>query len=58
MKILFVMVASVFGLCLGGCADPPLVSDEDYKAAHGPAAYSPDPTNVIPAQPDPRTGRY
>jgi hypothetical protein len=43
MKILIVLIASVTGLLLGGCAEQPLVSDEDYNAFHGPAPNSPDP---------------
>jgi hypothetical protein len=48
MKILFVIFVSVFGLLLGGCAEQPLVSDEEYYATHGPAPRSPDYSNVLP----------
>jgi hypothetical protein len=43
MKILFVLFVSVFAFFLGGCAEQPLMSDEEYNAHHGPAPYSPDP---------------
>jgi hypothetical protein len=49
MKILFVLFVSVFALLLGGCAEQPLVSDEEYNARHGPAPFSPDPMAHIPA---------
>lgn len=48
MKILFVLSVSVLALLLGGCAEPPLLSDEEYNAVHGPAPHSPDFSNVIP----------
>jgi hypothetical protein len=48
MKILFVIFVSVFALLLGGCAEQPLMSDEEYNARHGPAPYSPDPMENIP----------
>jgi hypothetical protein len=54
MKILFVIFVSVFGLLLGGCAEQPLISDEEYNATHGPAPYSRDYSGVLP-QPG---GRY
>jgi hypothetical protein len=43
MKIVIVLIALVMGLFLGGCAEQPLLSDEDYNAIHGPAPNSPDP---------------
>jgi hypothetical protein len=43
-------LVSVFALLLGGCADQPLLSDEEYNATHGPAPFSPDPTAHIPQQ--------
>jgi hypothetical protein len=48
MKTYLVMMVSVLGLCLGGCADQPLVADEDYNATHGPAPQAPDPMGHIP----------
>jgi hypothetical protein len=48
MKILFVLFASVFALLLGGCAEQPLMSDEEYNASHGPAPHSPDYSGVLP----------
>ena len=48
MKILFVLVASVFGLLLGGCADRPLMSDEEYNNSRPPAPHSPDFSGVLP----------
>jgi hypothetical protein len=48
MKILFVLFVSMFALLLGGCADQPLMTDEEYKASRGPAPYSPDFSGVLP----------
>ena len=48
MKILFVLFVSVFALLLGGCAEQPLMSDEEYNARRGPAPFSPDPTGHLP----------
>jgi hypothetical protein len=48
MKILFVLFVSVFGLLLGGCAEQPLLSDDEYAAVKGPAAHSPDFSGVLP----------
>jgi hypothetical protein len=48
MKIFLLLVASIATLTLAGCAQGPLVSDEDYKAMKGPAPFSPDPTVVLP----------
>ena len=57
MKTVIVLIASLIGLTLGGCAvDRPLISDEDYDRMHGPAPFSPDPTGHIP-QPNSR-GQY
>jgi hypothetical protein len=50
MKIFLVLVASIAALALGGCADQSLISDEEYKAAKGPAPNSPDPMANIPQQ--------
>jgi hypothetical protein len=50
MKILFVLFVSVFALLFGGCAEQPLMSDEEYNAHHGPAPFSPDPMGNIPGQ--------
>jgi hypothetical protein len=48
MKILFVLFVSVFALLLGGCAEQPLMTDEEYYARKGPAPFSPDPTANLP----------
>ena len=58
MKILFVLFVSVFGLLLGGCAEQPLMSDEEYYARKGPAPHSPDYSSVLPQQPNSRPGGY
>ena len=52
MKILFVLFVSVFALLLGGCAEQPLLTDEEYTASKGPAPYSPDFSNVLPRPSD------
>jgi hypothetical protein len=57
MKILFLLIASLSALFLSGCAEQPLMSDEDYYNLRGPAPYSPDPTSVLP-QPSQQTSRY
>jgi hypothetical protein len=57
MKIVIVLIASVMGLLLGGCAEQPLLSDEEYYAIHGPAANSPDPVaHVQPINQQPGSG--
>jgi hypothetical protein len=48
MKIRFVLLASAFALLLGGCAEAPLMSDEEYNARKGPAPNSPDFAGVLP----------
>jgi hypothetical protein len=49
MKILFLLIVSVFALLLGGCAEQPLMSDEEYNARKGPAPFSPDfSASVLP----------
>jgi hypothetical protein len=48
MKILFVLLVSVFAFLLGGCAEQPLMSDEEYNATHGPAPHQPDYSGVLP----------
>ncbi len=57
MKILFLLIVSAFGLLLGGCAEQPLISDEEYNARHGPAPNAPDFSGVLP-QPNSRQGGY
>jgi hypothetical protein len=47
MKIVIVLIASVTGLLFGGCAEQPLLSDEEYYSIHGPAANSPDPVGHV-----------
>ena len=48
MKVLFFLIATVFAFLLGGCAEQPLMSDEEYNATHGPAPYSPDYSAILP----------
>jgi hypothetical protein len=49
MKFTIILAAICCGLVLGGCSDPSLMSDEEYRANKGPAAYSPDPAaQVLP----------
>jgi hypothetical protein len=57
MKILFLLIVSVFALLLGGCAEQPLMSDEEYNARRGPAPFSPDFSGVLP-QSNTRPGGY
>lgn len=54
MKFAIILAAICCGLLLGGCSDQSLITDEEYRAIKGPAAYSPDYTGVLP---DPSTGR-
>ena len=50
MKIHFVLIASVFALFIGGCANDSMMTDEEYNAAHsGPAPGSPEPMGPVPA---------
>ena len=51
MKVPFFLMATVFALLLGGCAEQPLMSDEEYNARHGPAPFSPDFSGVLPQNP-------
>ncbi len=46
--MILVLVVLVSALSLGGCADQPLVSDEEYNATHGPAAAAADPMQHVP----------
>jgi hypothetical protein len=49
MKFAIILASLCCGLVLVGCSDQSLVTDEDYRANKGPAAYSPDPaTQVLP----------
>jgi hypothetical protein len=48
MKVPFFLIATVFALLLGGCAEQPLISDEEYNATHGPAPHAPDFSAVLP----------
>jgi len=41
-------------LLFAGCADNSLMTDEEYRAVKGPAAFSPDFSGVLP---DRSTGR-
>jgi hypothetical protein len=50
MKILSALLVSVFALFLVGCAEQPLVSDEEYNARRGPAPYAPDYAARMPTQ--------
>jgi outer membrane lipoprotein SlyB len=58
MKIVIVLIVSVMGLVLGGCAEQPLLSDEEYNASRGPAAHSPDFSGVLPRPLSNRPGGY
>jgi hypothetical protein len=51
MKTPFALIVLVLALFLGACADQPLISDEDYKASHGPAPNSPDPSSHVSQSP-------
>jgi outer membrane lipoprotein SlyB len=57
MKTLVVLFVSVVALVLGGCADQPLMSDEEYNARRGPAPNQPNYSNVLP-QPSNRPPGY
>ena len=57
MKTFFLLIVSVFGLLFGGCAEQPLMSDEEYYARKGPAPHSPDFSGVLPQQ-NTRPGGY
>jgi hypothetical protein len=48
MKILFALLLLGFVILLSGCAEQPLMTDEEYKANKGPAPYSPDYSSVLP----------
>ena len=54
MKIFLLLLVSLVGLALGGCASRTLLTDEEYKAVAGPAPNSPDPTGYIPESPETR----
>jgi hypothetical protein len=43
------LIAVALGLMFGGCAEQPLMTDDEYYATHGPAANSPDAMSHIPA---------
>ena len=58
MKILIVLFASMVALLLGGCAEQPLMSDEEYNATHGPAPNSPDFSGVLPQPASQRAAGY
>jgi len=54
MKIAIILALGCCAVLLAGCADNSLMSDEEYRAAKGPAAFSPDFSSVLP---DRSTGR-
>jgi hypothetical protein len=56
MKIIPMLIALAMGLVLVGCAEQPLMTDEDYYAHRGPAPNSPDPMSHIPNQSSSITG--
>jgi hypothetical protein len=58
MKILFVLFVSAFAILLSGCAEQPLMTDEEYNAIRGPAPYSPDYSGVLPQQRSNRPDGY
>jgi hypothetical protein len=47
MKLATILLLLTFALFLGGCADPSLITDEEYRERKGPAAHSPDPTGHL-----------
>jgi hypothetical protein len=48
MKIILTLAFACGALFVGGCSDNSLVTDEEYEAMKGPAAYPSDPTRHIP----------
>jgi hypothetical protein len=46
MKFAIIFASICAALLLGGCADQSLITDEEYRAIKGPAAFSPDPAAV------------
>jgi hypothetical protein len=54
MKSAILIVSACCVFFLTSCSDQSLTSDEEYRTRKGPAAFSPDFTNVLP---DPSTGR-
>jgi hypothetical protein len=42
MKTAFFIASLCCAFFLVGCADTSLQTDEDYRASHGPAPFSPD----------------
>jgi hypothetical protein len=54
MKIPLIFAALACVFLLNSCADQSLVTDEEYNKYKGPAAFSPDYSNVLP---DPSIGR-
>jgi hypothetical protein len=44
MKLAILLISVTFALLLGGCTDPSLMTDEQYRTMKGPAPHSPDPT--------------
>jgi hypothetical protein len=58
MKILFVVFVSLSALLLGGCAEQPLMSDEEYNARHGPAPHQSDYSTSVLPQTNTRPGGY
>jgi outer membrane lipoprotein SlyB len=57
MKTIVILFASVVGLLLGGCAEAPLMSDEEYNARRGPAPNAPDYSANLP-QPSTRPSGF
>jgi hypothetical protein len=54
MKFVLILLSISGALLFSGCTDQSLVTDEEYRAAKGPAPHSPDFTSKLP---DPATGR-
>jgi hypothetical protein len=48
MKKLIVLIVLATGFILGGCADRPILTDEEYNRARGPAPNSPDFSGILP----------
>jgi hypothetical protein len=48
MKTVVVLFVLVVVFLLGGCAEAPVMSDEEYNARRGPAANQPDYSGHLP----------
>jgi hypothetical protein len=50
MKFAIILACVCCALLLGGCSDNSLMTDEEYARMRGPAPFSPDPMQHMPAQ--------